>query len=243
MSATITRNYKKKDVEMLTASEIVIENAIANKVFLQSKRTIWADPFFQDLKTKINNVSNTYLGTDAAKEMRQSTQILLEIQKNALTDLAEFKVQVEEDFKKDQVQNNEIMIQLGFTNYYKLAQKKDQEGLVNLLFQFKKNLTPTLGDLITKKGTSQTIINSIIGYADTLRDANIDQETFKGTRTEITDEAIIAFNEVYDDVISIAKIANKFFKSNKAKQELFSFTKVANTLNSSNLNKKTPPKV
>jgi hypothetical protein len=39
MPITIARKYKAKDVEMLTATATIIENAIANKTFLQSKRT------------------------------------------------------------------------------------------------------------------------------------------------------------------------------------------------------------
>ena len=46
MPITIARKYKTKDIEMLTATATIIENAIANKAFLQSKRTTWADPFF-----------------------------------------------------------------------------------------------------------------------------------------------------------------------------------------------------
>jgi hypothetical protein len=36
MSTTVTRKYKTKDVEMLTATATIIENAIANKTLLQS---------------------------------------------------------------------------------------------------------------------------------------------------------------------------------------------------------------
>jgi hypothetical protein len=39
MSTTITRKYNYKDVEMLTAIGTIIENAIANKTFLLTKRT------------------------------------------------------------------------------------------------------------------------------------------------------------------------------------------------------------
>ena len=99
MSTTVTRKYKTKDVEMLTATATIIENAIANKTLLQSKRTTWADPFFDDLKTQIQTTTDTYLGKDAAQLMRQATQVVLTIQAQALNDLAEFKVQIEQDFK------------------------------------------------------------------------------------------------------------------------------------------------
>ena len=232
MPNTIARKYKTKDVEMLTATATIIENAIANKAFLQSKRTTWADPFFEDLKTQIQNTTDTYLGKDAAQQMRQATQIVLSIQAQALNHLAEFKVQIEQDFKNVPIQKTEILTQLGFTTYHKLAQKGDQEGLVSLLFQFKTNLNPTLNAEIVAKGIAQITIDNIIGYANTLKDANITQETYKGTRKEITDEAIRAFNLIYDQVISIAKISSNFYKNEKPKQELFSFAKVRATLNS-----------
>lgn len=235
MPTKIARIYKVKDVEMLITSATLVENGIANKIFLQSKRSTWANPFFEDLKAKIETTTETYLGKDSAQQMRQSTQIVLGIQKQALIDLAEFKVQVEEDFRKNPIQKTEILTQLGFTTYHKLSQKGDQEGLVNLLFQFKKNLNPTLNAEIVAKGTSQNTIDKIVDYAQILKNANIDQETFKGTRKEITDEAIKAFNEIYDEVISFAKIANNFYKSDKVKQQLFSFAKVSANLNSQSI--------
>lgn len=113
--------------------------------------------------------------------MRQATQIVLAIQAQTLNDLAEFKVQIEQDFKSNPTQKTEILTQLGFKTYHKLAQKGDQEGLVNLLFQFKTNLNPTLNAEIVAKGIAQITIDNIIGYANTLKDANITQEIYKGT--------------------------------------------------------------
>ena len=231
MTTTIKRKYNNKDIEMLTTISTIIENAIANKKFLQTKRTTWADPFFDDLKIKIENTTETYLGKDAAKQMRDATQVVLGIQKQALTDLSEFKIQVDEDFKENLTQKTEILTNLGFTSYHKIAQKGDQEALVNLLFQFKKNMTSDLNINIVAKGIAQITIDNLMSYANTLKNANIDQETFKGTRKEITDEAITAFNEVYDKVISIARISSNFFKTEKTKQQLFSYSKVSANLN------------
>ncbi|MBC7525699.1 MAG: hypothetical protein H7239_14840 [Flavobacterium sp.] len=231
MATTVKRKYNNKDIEMLTATAIIIENAIANKTFLQTKRSTWANTFFEDLEAHIKNTTETYLGKDAAKQLRDATQIVLGIQKQALIDLAEFKVQVEEDFKDNSIQKTEILKNLGFTDYHKIAQKGDQEGLVNLLFQFKTNMTSILKTEIVTKGTAEITINNIVSYATVLKTANIDQETFKGTRKEITDEAITAFNEIYDKVISIAKISSNFYKKEKTKQQLFSYAKVSANLN------------
>ena len=73
-------------------------NAIANKTLLQSKRATWADPFFENIKTQIKTTTETYLGKDAAQELRKATQTVLGIQAQSIIDLAEFKVQIEQDF-------------------------------------------------------------------------------------------------------------------------------------------------
>ena len=92
-------------------------------------------------------------------------------------------------------------------------------------------MTAILKAEIVAKGTAEITINNIVGYAEVLKNANIDQETFKGTRKEITDEAIIAFNDIYDRVISIAKISSNFYKTDKTKQQQFSYSKVSSNLN------------
>lgn len=231
MATKVIRKYKNKDVEMLTGATIIVENAIANKAFLESKRSTWKDPFFEDFLKEIELTTDTFLGKDAAKQLRDATQVVLTLQKQAIIDLAEFKVQVEQDFKNTPTQKTEILNQLGFQAHYKAAQKGDQEALVSLLFRFKTNITPELTAIIVEKGTAQATIDQIIGYANTLQAANVSQETFKGIRTEMTEEAIIAFNTIYDKLISIAKIASNFFKTDKAKQQLFSYAKVVANLN------------
>ena len=153
---TIQRIYNTKDVDMLIAIDTIIDSAIANKTFLQTKRSTWADPFFQNTKAEINTTVQTYLGVDSTQTLRQSTQIVKGIQANALRDLAEVKVQIQVDFSDQPTRKTEILTQLGFTTYFAAAQTKDQEALINLLFQFKTNLTPTLKTEIVTKGTAAT---------------------------------------------------------------------------------------
>ncbi len=227
----ITRNYKCKDVEMLITAATINESAIKNKTFLQSKRANWADPFFEDFKAEIDQTIEDYLGADSAKQLRESTQIVLEIQANAMKDLAELKTQIEADFKSNPVQKTEILTTLGFNAHYKAVQSKDQEALVNLLFQFKTNLTPEVRTKIIDQGTAPATLDTIILYAEELKNANITQEGNKGARKEITAEVVTAFNAIYDKVINIAVISAKFYKDKPELKDQFSFTKVKNKLN------------
>lgn len=225
------RHYKVKDVDMLVTASTIVETAIANKTFLQSKRTTWTDAFLENLKADINKAIQAHLGVDGAKELRQSTIAVTAIQKQAIKDLAEAKVQIREDFKKDKPRRDEIIKQLGFTFYHKNAQKGDQEALINLLFQFKTNLTDKLKTEIVDAGTPKLLLDTIAGYADTLKEANITQETFKGAKKTLTAAASTAFNDIYDKVITICKIASKLYKDKQDMKEQFSFSKVSKALN------------
>lgn len=227
----IVRIYKMKDVDMLLTSSVIIESAIKNKAFLTAKRTTWTDPFFPNLKAKIETAMQTHLGVDSAKGLRLSTDIVVNIQKHALADLSEFKIQLLEDFKNDKPKRDELLNQLGFTTYHKASQTGDQEAMISLLFRFKLNMTDDVKAEITAKGTAAGLIDRIIDYAIALKDANITQENFKGTRKEITAAAIREFNDIYNEVISVCKISYHFYKDQPEMQELFSFKKVRKALN------------
>ena len=239
--ATLKRAYTGKDVDMLTVCGTIIDHATDNKTFLVSKRANWADPFLPDIKTRISNAFSDVLGIDNAQAMRDATQVVTGIQKNALRDLAEFKVQIMEDFKSNKKRRDEILNRLGFTAHLKDAQNKDQEALIELLLQFKKNMTTALQTEITNAGTSATLITTIIGYADVLKNSNITQETLKGSRKEISQAGVTELNAIYTQVISIAKISAKFFKDNKAIKDQFSYAKGLSNLNQLKADKPVPP--
>ncbi|OFX43477.1 MAG: hypothetical protein A2046_11575 [Bacteroidetes bacterium GWA2_30_7] len=234
------RAYKGSDVNMLTATSTIVELAIAQKTFLISKRPIWADPFLPNIKTRINSAFSVHLGIDNALQMREATQTIYKLQADTLVLLAEFKIQVEEDFKNDKKRREEILTQLGFSSYHKQAQQGNQEALVNLLFQFTKNMSAKLKTEITTAGTAETIIDDIIAKTQTLKDSSITQETLKSSRPELTQESVKEFNEIFKQVMSIAKISAKFFKANKVLQSQFSYSKTLKAITSGKINPESP---
>ena len=231
MSPIVQRMYKSKDVDMLIAASSIADTAINHKTFLQANRSIWTDSFFDDLKNDIDSAIQSHLGMDNAKNLRLATIAVKEIQANAMIDLALVKVQIDEDFKNNKVRRAEILNELGFTTFYKSARTRDQEALVNLLYQFKTNLTPTLRAEIIAKGTADALLTKIINHANNLKDADVNQEGSKGIRKVNTVEAITDFNDIYNRVISISKIASKLFKSTPAIQQQFSFYRIAKAMN------------
>jgi hypothetical protein len=226
MPELLKRAYTGKDADMLTACATIAQNAINHKTVLVSKRANWAGPFLPDLKLRIDNAFPNFLGADNAQQLRLATSLVHSVQASAMADLSLFKVQIEEDFKGNKPLLNEILATLGFTQHYSSVQNKSQSALVELLFKFKTNMAPNLQTQISAAGTSAELIASIMGYAETLNNSNIAQETLKGGRKENTQEALIEFNEIYSQVISIAKISSTIFKDNTAIREQFSYAKI-----------------
>ncbi|WP_298150009.1 hypothetical protein [Flavobacterium sp.] len=237
---TNARNYNVKDVNLMIAADTIVSHAINHKEFLQSKRAVWADPFFEDFQTRINNAIQTYLGADNAAQLRQSTQKVHEIMRPVRVLLSEVKVQIEEDFRQEPEKRDEILNTLGFTTFYSALRKDDQEAAIELLYRFSSNLTKDIRNDIVNAGTAASTLDEIISYADALRAAEVKQEANKGNRKILTVEAVTEFNAIYDQLRAINRIASRFFAGDKPKQALFSFSKTTKSLGSTPIKKKDP---
>jgi hypothetical protein len=223
------RNFPGSAVAMLTAAAVITDNALADIDFLLTKRPLWKSPYFDNLKTKIDS-GFVAVGIDKASEMRQATSAVLAVQQQALTGLAELKIQITEDFKSEKTRKTEILNTLGFTSFYASAARRNQTTLVKLLNQFKENLTTELKAEIEAKGTAPESLDKIVALADELKAANVSQEVHKGSKKSLTDSDIELLNNIYDEAISVAKIAHSLYKGNAAKQNQYSFTKILNRL-------------
>ena len=64
---TKNRNYSYKDVDMLTASQIVAENFKSNIGELSTVRSDWTEAYANDLVGRVTQTIETHLGIDAKK--------------------------------------------------------------------------------------------------------------------------------------------------------------------------------
>ena len=223
------RNYNYKDVEMILASKTITVSLETNLEELSLTRTAWTPEFVTALKTRTDNAIDNYLGLDKKKELREATALIHSIQLPALRNLQFLKTQIEVDFDDEA---DEILNSLGFNHSYKKVQKKNQEALIQLLYAFKNALTDELKARITEKGTNPVLIESIIGYADQMKDADINQESLKQTTKELTEDAIEEFNAIYDIIIGICKIASVFYYDDPVKKEQFTFSNIVSNMSS-----------
>ena len=223
-----TRKYNFKDVDMLLASKTITQSLADNLTDLSMARTTWTSEYVTGLATKIDDAIENYLGLDKKKELRDATLQLSMLQTPAMRDLSFMKTQIQVDFGKGAI---EILKKLGFDKNLRAVQKGDQEALIQLLYTFKKGLTDELRTQITEKGTNPALIDRIVGYADQLKDANVSQETLKETTKVVSEEAVNVFNEIYDEIVGICKIASIFFQYEPLKKEQFTFKKVVSNMN------------
>ncbi len=226
-----SRIYSGSDVAMLTVCSVIVDNALEDQDYLSCRRTGWEPPYFEEQKKKVEN-GFTILGFDNTSGQRQATLAVLRIQKEALKELGDVKVQIEEDFKQDKSDRDDLLNRLGYAPFYRQASKKDQNALVELLYQFRENLTESLRAGIEAKGTSPKSLDAIVSYADRMKSANVTQEKLKGISKTLTEKDIIALNDIYGTVISIARIARRFYQGNPAKQGQYSYTKILSRLTS-----------
>lgn len=221
------RNYKCKDVELLSASKTIAQSLLTYINELSIVRINWNADYATALSSQIDLAIDTYLGLDKKKELRQATSSLMEILTPALRDLSFLKTQIEVDFKDE---SDELLMQLGFTSYLNDARKGNQESLIQLLYTFKNNMSEALQAYIVDKGTSPLLIERITAYADSMLEANVSQETMKETTKALSEEAINALNEIYSEIIGVCKIAASYYQYEPIKKEQFTFSKIVSQM-------------
>ncbi len=100
--------------------------------------------------------------------------------------------------------------------------------------QFKNNISNELAAEINTKGMDPALIPNIKNYADSLRTANVTQESAKKNRPKISEASITALNEIYNTVIGICEICRNIFKNDPVKSDMYSFTKTIEALGKNN---------
>lgn len=219
----MSANYGSSAMVMLVAAGTVCENVRQFMQQFTAERPEITDEFIDAFEDEVNKALKKYFGINSHTQVKEATQIVKRIAKTAVSDLGLFYVQLVGDFKHEKERKAFISSTLGFNKNWKKAQKKNQTALIELLITFQNNLTPALQAEITAKGLSITRVNAVLAHANTLKDANIDQETLKGIAKVQTAESNAVFNSIYDKAIKICNLGKSLFKDDKVRKALFSF--------------------
>jgi hypothetical protein len=227
------RTYSYKNLPMLITASIIIENMEVEKEAFEQENPKWAHPFGANIQAQIDFVLKEFFGINSKEKLKEKTMLVKQLKSNAADNLSMVKTQIERGFRKQKERAIYLLEKLGYKEYWNKASHENQTELIGLLLKFSNNLTDEIRTELEKNGVNSNRISRIIDQADTLKKANITQETLKGTSKIDTGKAVAIFNEIYEQAMDICHVGKKLFKKDRTKRDMFVFRQLINKQTSS----------
>jgi hypothetical protein len=221
--------FPGKTVNAVIVIKIVSINFSDNIGELSKARTNWTPEYAASHGKNVDSVSETYLGVNTRNELFSATATLSKLTIPVKDDLSTIKKNISIDFKTDEMKRKDILSKLGYPSGHSVSQLNQSE-LVALLTAFKRALVPALLTEITAKGLPAEIPNRVLAAVAPITEANAVQEKLKTSTKEATDTTIKELNKLYEETISICKIAADHFKKDPVKKEKFTFSRLMHNL-------------
>jgi hypothetical protein len=120
---------------------------------------------------------------------------------------------------------DDLLKWLGYADLWAKAESS-QSPAIDLVITFRNNLTEELRTDMEAHGVNADRLARIVGDADTLSQANVTQESLKGSTKLDTEQLISVLNAVYTQAMDICAIGKQLFKRDKTKRDLFVFRKL-----------------
>ena len=220
------QKFNFKTLPMLVAALTLCDHFDAEKQVFATENPDWDDLFITNFRNAIQLIMTEYYGVSTKEELGVQTQLVNELAGKAVDDLGMVKAQIERGFRTDPGKSQVILKKLGFAAYWANASKMNQSELIGLLLTFRNNLTEDMRAELEQKGANALRMTNILMYADSLNQANIVQESLKGSTKLDTEKVVLALNDIYDQAMDICRIGQQLFKHDKLKKDLFVFTRL-----------------
>lgn len=217
------RKYPSKTLVMLMAASTVRENFVNEKEIFIEESSLYDDPYADEFKTKIDQALSDYFGINSNEQLKATTRIVTDFEKNTRSELAKVKTQVERGYREEPARKDYVLDKLGYKEFWKKAE--NQTDLISLAIAFANNMDEELSADMAAHKVSAARINAIVDSAAELKQSNITQEMLKGSSQVETEQAVNLFNSIYDQTIDICKVGRQLFKS-RVKKDLFNFAKI-----------------
>lgn len=219
------RKFNYRDLSMLVAALTLTDHFEQEKEAFVAEQPLWTDPFITSYRETIQQILTTVHGINTKKNLRSATNQVNQLLVDARDDLAMVKTQIERGYRTDPSGQADLLKWLGYTDLWPAAQLNQSEG-IDLVITFRNNLTEELRTDVEAHGVNADRLTRIVGYADTLNQANVTQESLKGSTKLDTEQLISVLNAVYTQAMDICAIGKQLFKRDKTKRDLFVFRKL-----------------
>ena len=216
------RDYPCSDINMLRASMVICSNFKYLLPEILIKRPIWANPYITDVEAAVL-AGYTIIGINPKLALREAVFQVTRAQSQGLTLLGDFKIFLEEDFKKVP-KLEKYLKDLGFISYWEEANvNKSQSALMQLMITFKDNCTQALITEFEAKGMTPGLCAEIIALADPFIAKEAIKDPLKDSTKILTANDIKALNDIYFPIGQICNICQRIFMHDKVKEQMFSF--------------------
>ena len=175
------QKFNFKPLPMLVAALTVADHFEEEKEVFIAEQPSWNDPFIIDFRQSVSSVMNEYFGVNTREGLQKQTVLVNQLAGKAKTDLDMLKTQIERGFRTVPGKSQEILSKLGFGAYWGKASNNNQTMLISLLLSLRNNLTAELRTGLEQNGVNPARIRNLLSYAETLNQANITQESLKGS--------------------------------------------------------------
>ncbi len=200
---------------------------------MPAERPLWTEQYFAELKERVAAAARNIIGANSITALKTATTAVKQQSATYRKDLSLIALQITEDYRKEPARRDELLSSLGIGLHpYEAVHTGDQEALSTVLFRFGKGLTEEVKKELTGKGIGAVRLNRLQEAAVAFQKANSGQEGAKSTRPVLTGTAITTLNDLYADVMSVAKIAARLFSENKPLKARFVYSKILKGINS-----------
>jgi hypothetical protein len=220
------RKYNFKDLPMVLTALTLVENFTAEKAAFIAENAAWADPYETNIRAIIAKALKDYFGINTKEQLKEVTRLVNQLQGKALDDLGAVKSEIKRGFRKDPVRCDVLLDTLGYKQYWVKGSHNNQTEIIGLLLKFSNNITESSRTEMVANKVSDTRITSVLAFAKSLHEANITQETLKGTSKINTEEAVTFFNDIYEQAMDICEVGKRIFKKDKVRRGMFVFAQV-----------------
>lgn len=217
---------KYKALPTLTASLTLCENFAANSAALIAEQPQWADPFIGNYKLSAEEFMSRYFGISSKKDLKEATRVVNSVQTQVKEDLSMVRTQIVRNYNGQTSRKEAVLNLLGYSSLWNKVNNNNQSETISLLFTFVNNLTPELRAELVEKNVNSARLVKIVSLKQTLSNANITQETLKGSTKLETAEAKAALDNIYNTAMHICDIGKKLFKNDPVRKDLFVFSKL-----------------
>ncbi len=220
------RRFSDRDSVMIVAVGTIASAAEAHAEALQEADTTYTPEYFKELRDRIYRAANEVLGADNAAKLREASTLLNREHEQGLYELGLTKTLIENKYSTNPERRDELLIRLGFNDFYNGAVDDNQVAMVNLLARFDENLTADLQKELQEKGLSEKRIGLICGFAATYSKDNITQEGRKEERGTLTENDIKELNGIYAEIIGICRMGQRVFRGSRNVSDRFVYDRV-----------------